>query len=100
MAISDCIISLSTDPEAFGRVSLEALALGKPVAAYDHGGVAEQLNALLPQGKLPLGNTDLIAQKLEQWYRSPPTLAPDPQEFSLHKMLRKTFTIYSEATHS
>ncbi|MEE8429587.1 MAG: glycosyltransferase family 4 protein, partial [Gammaproteobacteria bacterium] len=47
MSISDVVLSLSSDPEAFGRTTLEALSLGRPVAGYDHGGVGEQLQAVL-----------------------------------------------------
>ncbi len=57
MAVSDVVLSLSLDPEAFGRVSLEALTLGIPVAAYDHGGVAEQLAAFFREGRMPVGDT-------------------------------------------
>ncbi|MFH1498874.1 MAG: glycosyltransferase family 4 protein [Verrucomicrobiota bacterium] len=56
MAVSDVVLSLSRDPEAFGRVSLEAAALGRPVAGYDHGGVSEQLKVLFPQGVVPVGD--------------------------------------------
>ena len=56
MAVSNVVLSLSTDPEAFGRVTLEALALGKPVAGYDHGGVHEQLSAMLPAGRIPVSD--------------------------------------------
>jgi glycosyltransferase involved in cell wall biosynthesis len=58
MAISSLVYSLSTDPEAFGRVSLEALALGRPVVGYDHGGVAEQLSHIFPAGRVPVGDVD------------------------------------------
>ena len=39
MSISRIVFSLSKEPEAFGRVSLESLSLGIPVIAYSHGGV-------------------------------------------------------------
>lgn len=63
LAISDLVYSLSHDPEAFGRVSLEALSLGKPVLAYHHGGVAEQLEALYPQGSVTPLNLDELHEK-------------------------------------
>lgn len=42
-ALSDIVISASTDPEAFGRVSIEAQAMGKYIIATDHGGSQETI---------------------------------------------------------
>jgi len=39
--LSDVVVSASTDPEAFGRVMVEAQAMGRPVIATDHGGARE-----------------------------------------------------------
>jgi glycosyltransferase involved in cell wall biosynthesis len=39
--LTDVVVSASTDPEAFGRVIVEAQALGRPVIATDHGGARE-----------------------------------------------------------
>jgi len=40
-AISDLVVSASTEPEAFGRVAVEAQALAKPIIASAHGGSLE-----------------------------------------------------------
>jgi glycosyltransferase involved in cell wall biosynthesis len=39
--LADVVVSASTDPEAFGRVAVEAQAMGRPVVASDHGGARE-----------------------------------------------------------
>ena len=41
LAASDCVLSTSTEPEAFGRVAIEAQAMGKPIIASAHGGTLE-----------------------------------------------------------
>lgn len=40
-AASDLVISASVEPEAFGRIAVEASAMGVPVIAADHGGARE-----------------------------------------------------------
>lgn len=40
-AASAIVISASTQPEAFGRVAIEAQAMARPVIATDHGGARE-----------------------------------------------------------
>jgi glycosyltransferase involved in cell wall biosynthesis len=95
MAVSDVVLSLSLDPEAFGRVSLEALTLGKPVAAYDHGGVAEQLAAIFPEGRLPVGDTQAAEETLAGWYLHPPAV-PTTHPFTLERMQRSTLEVYFE----
>ena len=40
-AWADIVLAPSTKPEAFGRVAIEAAAMGKPVIAADHGGARE-----------------------------------------------------------
>lgn len=96
MAVSDVVLSLSREPEAFGRVSLEALSLGKPVVAYDHGGVAEQLAVILPQGRVPVGDQGQVVERLLAWYRTPPQV-PARHPFTLERMLTATLEVYQEA---
>ena len=95
MAVSDVVLSLSLDPEAFGRVSLEALTLGVPVAAYDHGGVAEQLAAVFPEGRVPVGDTDTAEEKIARWYSAQPAV-PNSHPFTLERMLNSTLEVYLE----
>jgi glycosyltransferase involved in cell wall biosynthesis len=99
MSVSDAVVSCSTDPEAFGRVTLEALSIGKPVAGYDHGGVHEQLDALLPKGKIPVGDTEKMTQTLAMWHARPES--PNMENpFTLERMLQKTLSIYSDRSIS
>ncbi len=49
-AACDLVLQLSRKPEAFGRTVIEALATGRPVLGWDHGGVGELLRTLQSQG--------------------------------------------------
>ena len=40
---ADIVVMPSVTPEPFGRVSLEAQAMGRLVVAFDHGGAAESI---------------------------------------------------------
>jgi glycosyltransferase involved in cell wall biosynthesis len=55
LLLASVVVSASTDPEGFGRVVIEAQAMGRPVIATDHGGAAETVVAgetglLVPPG--------------------------------------------------
>jgi glycosyltransferase involved in cell wall biosynthesis len=95
LAQSDIVLSLSLDPEAFGRTTIEALSLGTPVIGYDHGGVSEQLQAVLPEGRVPVGEWQAVAEKIALWRDQPPEVAPE-HPFTLENMLGKTLAVYRE----
>lgn len=96
MAVSDLVLSLSLDPEAFGRVSLEAMALGKKTVGYDHGGVAEQLAALYPQGRVPPGDGSALAETCRRVLDSDELPSPVAPPFTLESMCRSTLAVYQE----
>lgn len=41
--LSTVVVSASTDPEGFGRIPIEAQAMGRPIIATDHGGAQETI---------------------------------------------------------
>jgi glycosyltransferase involved in cell wall biosynthesis len=91
MALSGAVLSLSLHPESHGRTVSEALALGRPVAGYAHGGVGEQLSALFPDGAIAPGDRQGVARRLADWYRQPPSLAgvrPRPLADTLYETLQ------------
>jgi glycosyltransferase involved in cell wall biosynthesis len=56
--LADLVVSASTRPEGFGRVIVEAQAMGRPVVATDHGGAREtvipgETGWLAPPGDVP-----------------------------------------------
>jgi glycosyltransferase involved in cell wall biosynthesis len=96
MAISDVVLSLSHEPEAFGRTPIEALAMGVPVVGYAHGGVAEQLDVVFPQGRVKPKNYLGAARRIKEWHDEMPTVAPTTA-FRLQTMLDNTLTVYQKA---
>lgn len=96
MSVSDLVLSLSNDPEAFGRVSLEAMALGVKTAGYDHGGVAEQLADLYPQGRVPPGDLAALADTCRRLLESDELPAPVDAPYTLDSMCRSTLAVYQE----
>ncbi|MFA6959814.1 MAG: glycosyltransferase family 4 protein [Opitutaceae bacterium] len=96
MAVSDVVFSLSREPEAFGRVSLEAAALGRPVIGYNHGGVAEQLRVLFPQGLVPMGDAVELERVCAKLLEQPEIPAVVAAPFTQEAMQRATLAVYNE----
>jgi len=95
LAVSDIVFSLAKQPEAFGRTTIEALSMGIPVIGYNHGGVAEQLNTLLPGGLVDINDIDAVVNKVIFWQQNPPIVGTE-HPFTLQLMRDKTLTIYRE----
>jgi glycosyltransferase involved in cell wall biosynthesis len=93
MSISKIVFSLSIEPEAFGRTTIEALKLGIPVIGYDHGGVGEQLKEIFPQGRIKKKNLLQVSQLVSKWLNEPPEVAFS-KLFSLNEMLENTLKVY------
>lgn len=97
LAISDIVLSLSTQAETFGRTSLEALSLGTPVVGWDRGGVAEILNRCYPVGLVPPEQGELLLAKIKGLLTTP--VAPQPvQDFSLQDMTDQTLAVYRQVS--
>lgn len=91
----DVTLSLTLQPESFGKTTLEALALGRPVAGYEHGGVGEQLSILLPEGKVPTGDISAMAGLLAQWYEKAPVPAPVTAPYRRQDMIDAHISAYN-----
>lgn len=95
LCVCDVTLSLTTQPESFGKTTLDALALGRPVAGYEHGGVGEQLDVFLPQGKVPANNPAAMAEKLAAWYGQTPAPAlPVPPPYRRQDMIEAHLALY------
>ena len=96
LAISTLAMSVSSHPpEAFGRTTLEALALGTPVVGFDDSGVGEILAELFPAGAVPHGDVDALTDRTARLLQAAPPVRPN-RTFTLENMLTKTLDVYHE----
>lgn len=93
LATSNLVLSLSIQPESFGRTTLEALKMGVPTAGYAHGGVGEILRTIYPTGLLERDEMDATVRRVAQLLQQP---VPVPQGdfYPLQAMLDDTLELY------
>ena len=106
--LTDVVVSASTDPEAFGRVVIEAQALGRPVVATDHGGARETVIEGETGWLAPPGDVDALSAAIDRVLdlKEPArkrlaekAIANIRENFSKHTMCAKTLEVYNEVLH-
>jgi glycosyltransferase involved in cell wall biosynthesis len=66
LMLADVAVSASIEPEAFGRVVVEAQAMGRPVVATAHGGALETVSPGETGLLVPPGDAAALATALDQ----------------------------------
>lgn len=103
--LADVVVSASTDPEAFGRIVIEAQALGRPVVAPDHGGARETIIEGKTGWLVEPGSADALAGALakalnlseaERAAMAEVSVAHVTEHFSKAAMCAKTLNVYAE----
>nr|WP_321983551.1 glycosyltransferase family 4 protein [uncultured Lichenicoccus sp.] len=104
-ALADIVVVPSLKPEPFGRVVIEAQAMGRPVLVAGHGGAMETVEDGVSGTVFPPGDVGALAQALGR------LLALDPGErealafrarthvaehYGLPAMQRSTLAVYDE----
>ncbi|MDR3090168.1 MAG: glycosyltransferase family 4 protein [Desulfobulbaceae bacterium] len=105
LTLADLVVSASSaQPEAFGKVVIEAMAMGKPVVATAHGGSLEtvidgETGWLVPPGE-PRAMAQAITQALAQREQLPKVGEKGrrwvSEHFTAESMCRKTLDVYQE----
>ncbi len=103
--LADVVVNASTDPEAFGRVIVEAQAMGRPVIATDHGAARETMRDGETGWLVPPGDAGTLAEALrvalsldpETRARVAEIAIPHAREaFSTATMCARTIALYEE----
>ena len=92
-AASDLVLQLSRKPEAFGRTVVEALAVGRPILGWDHGGVGDLLRELQPRGAVAPFDTGELARRAQGLLEDPP-VPPATMAYTLRAMQEATLAMY------
>lgn len=105
LMLADVVVSPATRPEGFGRVIIEAQAMGKPVIATNHGGAAETIIPGQTGWLVPPGDADALASVLTEvlalTQQQRETLTARSIEhvrknFTTETMIRATIGVYDE----
>jgi len=94
-AISNLILQLSNQPEAFGRTVIEAIALCRPVLGYAYGGVGELLAELYPEGRVAPADMTRLIERAAELLRVAPAIQPLTR-YRLADMQAATIAVYEE----
>lgn len=103
--LATVVVSASTDPEGFGRIPIEAQAMGRPIIATDHGGARETIVRGETGWLIPPGDERALAIALQEALSLDPSqramlatreMAHIAQNFTKEKMADETLNVYAE----
>jgi glycosyltransferase involved in cell wall biosynthesis len=100
------VVVPSLVPESFGMVGVEAMAFGKPVVAFDAGGIAEWLIDGVNGFVVRHGDVAELADRIRRLIRDPALMARfgaegrrrQQDEFTLQRHLDRIGVLYDELT--
>ncbi len=105
--LAGCAVSASTDPEAFGRVAIEAQAMGRPIIATNHGGARETVEDGITGALVEPGNAANMAKAMDAFLELDDVTNERigklahlrvQRLFSTEKMQAATLDVYERAT--
>jgi len=97
--LADVVISPATEPEGFGRVIVEAQAMGRPVIATGHGGAIETVIDKETGWLVPPGDAEALAKAIARAL----DLSPEERRAMAARAIehiRKDFTSDTMAAHT
>lgn len=103
--LADVVAAPSRDPEGFGRVVVEAQAMGRPVVATDHGGARETIVPGETGWLVPAGNAPALAAAIGAALALAPAArhslgararAHVAERFTREAMCARTIDVYEE----
>jgi glycosyltransferase involved in cell wall biosynthesis len=103
--LADVVVSASSDPEGFGRVIIEAQAMGRPVVATAHGGSCETIEPEItgwlapPRDPAALAGAIDAALSLSEKERlqfAGRTIAHVASRYTCQAMCARTIEVYEE----
>ncbi|MDB5407297.1 MAG: glycosyl transferase [Rhodospirillales bacterium] len=105
LMFADVVVSASNRPEGFGRVIVEAQAMGRPVVATDHGGARETVRQGETGWLVPPGDAAALAAAIAEALALTPAARQElaeraagvaRREFSTDRMCAATLAVYEE----
>jgi len=103
--LADVVVSASTSPEGFGRVIVEAQAMGRPVVATNHGGARETVVPGSTGWLVPPGDAPALAKAVAEALMLSPearlaqaarAIAHVRERFDTATMAARTLEVYEE----
>ncbi len=103
LMVADVVVSASSnEPEAFGRTTIEAMAMGKPVIATAHGGSLETVTPGKTGWLVTPGVAEDLARAIDEALSSPETMKRYGMagketvdgKFTMNTMCQKTTDFY------
>jgi len=103
--LSTVVVSASTDPEGFGRVPIEAQAMGRAIVATNHGGATETIIPGVTGWLVPPGDSDELARAIDEALAMDGTsrahmannaMMNVAEHFTRERMVDETLNVYAE----
>lgn len=93
MSVSNVVLSLGGAPTQFDYLTMKALKLGRPVAAYSTRLIDELMTTLFPQGKVEADSITAMTETLAL-LRDSESSPEQTNEYDLDLMVKNTVSLY------